>query len=423
MPQGPILIFDKSALQSLNVDESVWLDNFYLTNITPVMFVEHLADFEKEMRSGRTAEEVVGSIAYKTPEQQATAHVHHPSILAAELSGNLVIDMERPKPVLGGGKPVVLEGSKGLIFHESPEEEAVRRWQNGEFLEIERNIAKAWRRALSMVDHETFYQSFKKLFTVHQKPKTLEELKVFVDGILTNMDQGWVLGFGMELLGVSAEGQGMVKRRWEAAGKPTLHVFAPYFNYVLSVELFFYLGMAADLISRDRASHKIDIAYLYYLPFCMVFTSNDKLHINTAPLFLMANQTLFKGTDLKADLAKLDEYYSALPEEVRNRGMMSFALNPPPDTTFLTTQLWDKHLPNWRAGAAAPKEISRELQDALLKLVKRFTEESTPLHPSTHIPMAEVAQLTIQRKVSPRKGKWRRVSTGMGAAAKKGPQH
>src|SRR5260370_39522360 len=103
--------------------------------------------------------------------------------------------------------------------------------------------------------------------------------------------------------------------------------------------------------------------------------------------------------------------------------MMSFALNPPPDTTFLTTQLWDKHLPNWRAGAAAPKEISRELQDALLKLVKRFTEESTPLHPSTHIPMAEVAQLTIQRKVSPRKGKWRRVPSEVEGAAKEGAKN
>src|SRR5260370_36483003 len=151
MPQGPILIFDKSALQSLNVDESVWLDNFYLTNITPLFFVETLADLEKEMRSGRTAEQVVGSIAYNTPEQQATANVHHHSILAAELSGNPEIDIQRPKPVLGGGKPVVLEGSKGLIFHESPEEEAVRRWQNRQFLEIERNIAKACRRPQSML--------------------------------------------------------------------------------------------------------------------------------------------------------------------------------------------------------------------------------------------------------------------------------
>lgn len=47
MGVGPILIFDKSTLQSLNVDESVWLDAFYLPNITPLFFIETLADLEK----------------------------------------------------------------------------------------------------------------------------------------------------------------------------------------------------------------------------------------------------------------------------------------------------------------------------------------------------------------------------------------
>jgi hypothetical protein len=58
MPLGPILIFDKSFLQSLNVDEAVWLDNFFLTVITPLFFVETLADLEKEVHRGRTPEQV-----------------------------------------------------------------------------------------------------------------------------------------------------------------------------------------------------------------------------------------------------------------------------------------------------------------------------------------------------------------------------
>ncbi len=40
MGVGPILIFDKSTLQSLSIDGSVWLDAFYLPNITPLFFVE-----------------------------------------------------------------------------------------------------------------------------------------------------------------------------------------------------------------------------------------------------------------------------------------------------------------------------------------------------------------------------------------------
>ena len=35
----PIALFDKSALQSFSIDESVWLDAFYTCNITPLFFV------------------------------------------------------------------------------------------------------------------------------------------------------------------------------------------------------------------------------------------------------------------------------------------------------------------------------------------------------------------------------------------------
>jgi hypothetical protein len=37
MPQGPHLIFDKSSLESLSVDESALLDNFYTCNITRLL--------------------------------------------------------------------------------------------------------------------------------------------------------------------------------------------------------------------------------------------------------------------------------------------------------------------------------------------------------------------------------------------------
>ena len=60
---GPSLIFDKSVLQALNPDEAMWLDNFYITNITPLFFVETLADLEKEVQAGRTPEQVVGNLA------------------------------------------------------------------------------------------------------------------------------------------------------------------------------------------------------------------------------------------------------------------------------------------------------------------------------------------------------------------------
>ena len=40
---GPITIFDKSALQALNMDEAVWFDAFFLANVVPLFYVETLA--------------------------------------------------------------------------------------------------------------------------------------------------------------------------------------------------------------------------------------------------------------------------------------------------------------------------------------------------------------------------------------------
>ena len=62
---GPITLFDKSFLQSLSTDESVWFDHFFITNICPMFYVETLADLDKSVREGRTPEREVEIIASK----------------------------------------------------------------------------------------------------------------------------------------------------------------------------------------------------------------------------------------------------------------------------------------------------------------------------------------------------------------------
>ena len=80
MALGPSLIFDKSSLESLNLDEAALMDNFYLLTITPLFFVECLADLEKCIRSKSTPEQLVGSLADRTPDAQS-----YPILLAVLL--------------------------------------------------------------------------------------------------------------------------------------------------------------------------------------------------------------------------------------------------------------------------------------------------------------------------------------------------
>jgi hypothetical protein len=172
--------------------------------------------------------------------------------------------------------------------------------------------------------------------------------------------------------------------------------------------LFFYLAIAADLISRARPSNKVDLAYLYYLPFCKVFTSNDSLHERMVPLFLRANQTFVKGTELKEDLAKLDQHYSRLPKEVKDRGLFHFAAYPPTDSSFLVTRLWDKHMPRWRNDEQKHQPLDEDLQKVLMDLVKRVEKESVPIAPAQSVSFGEATYVHMQQKAHFKKGKWNR---------------
>ena len=412
MALGPMLIFDKSALQSLSPDESVWLENFFLTNITPLFYIETLADLEKQVRSGRTPEDVVGSIARKTPDMSSYPNVHHTTLLAAELQGIADVEITHGRVILGRGRTVRLGNETGVLFEQAPETEAFQRWQQGEFLALERQGAKQWREALSSVNHEEMYQGLKRLYDGQTKPRTLVEVKTFSDRMISGDNRKDSLQLGLNLMGVPDASQRLVLERYRVAGNPPIREFAPYFHYIYSVELFFYMAMAADLISRDRASNKVDLAYLYYLPFCVVFTSNDNLHERMVPLFLREGQSFVKGTELKADLAKLNELYSKLPDEVKKRGTYRFAPYPPIEGDFLVSQLWDKHLPIWRKhqmeSASEPIDELPKAPEGLIEKIRRFEKEATPVAPSEKVDSDNADHVGFKRRVSVYKGNWRR---------------
>ena len=371
--------------------------------------IETLADLEKQVRAGRTPEEVVGSLAYKTPDAGSKCNTYHTTLLAGELSGGGKIEMIHGRPIISGGQVRELDGKMGVIFQQSPEEEAFQRWQRKEFLELERSRAKTWRRDLSNINLEENYRIFQRFFPMG-RPKTLADVKNFVDFYIGGPDQGAVLLFGLSLLGIPEHSRQLVVLRWDKSGKPTVREFAPYFAHIFSVDLFFNLAIAADLIGRGRPSHKIDLAYPYYLPFCMVFTSNDKFHADIVQFFLRGNQTFILGADLKADLAKLDAHYNALPDEVKDRGVISFAFHPPLDDAFLVTRLWDKHMsPKWRENQVAPKpQPGSKLGKEIMERIRRFKEDGTPVPNESRINLDEADYMVIERKVYAQKGKWKR---------------
>jgi len=387
----------------------MWLDHFFLTNITPLFFIETLADLEKQVRAGRTPEEVVGNLAYKTPDMQSRPNVHHMTLVAAELLGTFTVEMSLGRPIISGGKAVMLEGKSGVIYQQTPEEEAFDRWNRGEFLDVERLRAKAWRQALSNFNCDAICERLKP-WVSYTKPKTFLDVKRLVDSAVEGVEREKVLRLGLSLLGVSPEAEEQVVARWRGVGTPELRRFAPYFTHVLSVDLLYYLAVAANIISRSKKSNRADFAYVYYLPFCMVFTSSDKLHAEIVPLFLRTNQTFVKGADFKDGLARLDQHYSALSEETKQRGAFSFAKYPPTVGSFLVTDLWDTHLSRWRKHETESQPLTSDAEKNVVNHVNRLKHQSTPID-RQGLGVGEMDYMLIQRKVFAAKGKWRRFST------------
>ena len=408
MAAGPILIFDKSLLEALSPDEAVWLGQFYRVNMTPLFFVETLADLEKEVDGGRTPEQIVGRLAEKTSAMGADPNVHHLRLCAGDLMGQPV-EM-RNFVVRGRGRSVQKDEQKGVIFDESEESKALARWRAGRFLDVERQHARAWRAALANLDLNATAEQFKPLVQGETRPKNLADIKRFTDGVMNDPELSErTLGATLQTLGVPYELWPAIYERWKAQGKPILPAFAPYASHAMTVDLFFALAIAAGLIAKERTSNKADIAYLYYLPFCMVFASMDKLHARTVHLFLKGKQQFVWGADLKAELKRLDEHYSALPEETKARGVMSFAHAPPMEGDFLTTRLWDEFMaPHWRKPRQARpdpmNDAEREqVERALLELNEQL-KAAAPADREVRVKDADF--VIVESKVPRRLGKW-----------------
>jgi hypothetical protein len=409
MPQGPFLIFDKSSLESLNLDEAVMLDNFFMSNITPLFFVECLADLEKAIRNKSTPEQLVGSLAIRTPESQSYPNIHHSNILRGELAGRFDLRTVRGRVMLAGGKHVQLGDKKGVVFERSPEAEAVSRWEKREFLDLERNIAKQWRSALTAIDLDAMVKHFMNELGHWRKPKSLADAKQIADTIIDSMDPEWLITFGLNLLG-APETIEYVLSNWIQKRRPPIREHLPYFVFMLTINIFFCLVLPTQLLRNVKPSHKIDLAYLYYLPFCSVFTSKDNFHAEIVPLFLTSEQTFVNGIELKEDLAKLVAHYESLPEEVLKTGLIHFAAYPPEDTTFLVTRLWDRYLPRWRETKNMPKPPhDPEEEKRLVEEINRQTD-SPELQPSEEHDIDKMDYATIRRMVYPKKGRWLRFS-------------
>jgi hypothetical protein len=404
---GPIALFDKSFLQSISLDEAVWFDRFFMPVVCPIFYVETLGNLAKEPRPDGTPEEIVKRIAMKFPEMGGHSCGFHGHIATADLLGNTPpMDGRIPRP---GGRVV----KSGTVYENTPEQEAFDRWQEGRFDDVEKIAAAEWRKSLSEADLKKMANELRALGIGRKTCKTLEDAHDLARDTVGGTDKPHTrLAAAMLAFGVKPQLHAQVAERWKRSGARTLPEFAPYAAYALTVETFFQIALAAGLIAAERVSNRTDVLYLHYLPFCHVFISSDKLHRRCAPLFLRPDQRFVWGQELKEGLNGINLHFLGLPENEREKGIMSFANAPPMGN--IVADIW---APYMRKPESVGIKMSAEAERELVKRMKAFTAQPTirPQERSSD----EDKMISIKRMIRKNRGSWWQLPKDLPADADK----
>jgi hypothetical protein len=402
---GPTALFDKSFLQSLSIDESVWFDHFFLPVVSPLFFVETLADLAKKKGGERSPEDEVRIIADKTPVSSGTPCVHH-----AQLCVDNLLGWEAPRvgqiPVAGGRPVRDPDGKPGVVFQHSREAEAFARWQRGRFHELERDIAANWRIMLSELNLPEIAQRMQSLGITPRTCTSIEQAHGIAAALVhSRFEPEQQANLLFSFIHVPQRFRPQIMYRWSQAGFPPLATYASYAAHVLKVEIFFQIALAANLISPERPSNRADIAYLYYLPFCQVFVSGDKLHRRCAPVFLSKQQDFIWAPELKEDLARINRELLASTESEREVGLHKLAPRPTGDSSNLITSLWQKHVPGLREKDQRKSPMPPEEERKLIEHLNSLRNAPTDLD-AAGISSDELQAVSVERVVPRKKGSW-----------------
>jgi len=364
---GPTIILDKSALQSLPQRAVYELSTYFYTNITPVVLMEILADLRLDGKDMDRCRAIVSDMAHKVIPVDAATNVHFQPLCILDLLGGKV-KMDR-RAIVGGGQQVTsADGRKAFVVGVQPENEAVLRWLHGNFSEADLEFAANWRKTIEAANLEV---EKRKLPRPMKPIKSLPELRGFVDTMLSHPDcQVDLLEHLMQLLRLQGDIRDCVRSRWRNNNHTSIKGFAPYAHHCLRVQLLFCFGISSGLLGT-RNSNIVDVEYLYYTPFCRVFSSGDKFLQRMASLVLADDQSFVCRDDLRQTLDEV----AVRREAASSVSAASPVQNPPvePDENSLIQALWKKH--HGRFVPQANREpVSRERSEQIMKELRPIME-------------------------------------------------
>ena len=299
---GPLLLFDKTLLHYLNPEDIEELSMSFSIVSTPTLVREIIADLRQNKPVDYIPKDMVRSLARK----MESAHAAHPANFRKLAVINLScsrVPMEGQVPI-DGDRPNVSTMDGGFLYDRTPEQRVWGRWANGDFDTTDEETAVAWRNGIERINLKAVGQEWKEWVNERLgNVKTIPEIITAVDALLKlqyRATQEQLFDILLNFLRVP-RGLHLLPIQTFLDHDCRLEAVAPYAASVLRLYLTFVAGVAKGCIG-PRKTNYVDLQYLFYAPFCMLFASEDHFHEKLWPATSGVN-TFVKVKELRADLA------------------------------------------------------------------------------------------------------------------------
>ena len=373
---GPLLIFDKSFLQMLNPEEVSELSLHFKFVGTPTLIGEIIADLKSEAPKRGLRSDVVQALSRKMQKAHGLQPANYRKLALANIHAH-EISMIGQVPVDGAAPNVrVTADRRGVLYDSTPEQMLWQRWANGEFGTEDELTASAWRNGIDEIDLKGVAALWKEFASRHfSSARNQDELISALDVFLKDSSPGVqreILSMTLDLAKASSQDRRVAHALMNVGEMRSVLQFAPYAVSVLRLFLAFVCGLARGFIG-PRPTNYIDLQYLYYSPFCMVFVSNDKFHREMWPATSGVHSFVW-GQDLKDDLRRRIGMRTArkeTPRDATEKGDGSKAASAPPS---VIAEMWRTYMRRVEKSERAKRattfedldpEIKQQFKDAM----------------------------------------------------------
>lgn len=361
---GPHLLLDKSSLQSLSHDELDIMRRYFFLVVPPILLVEILGDLKKDTRK-KGHPSVAGLARRIAPGNTLPILNGFQELIKAEIGG-VEIKMDFRPIILGGKSVKAATGERGHILEVQPEAQVLAKWQQNRFEEAEEILAARYRDTLRSMDVGRLQKFLHGEYSPRLNLTSLAEAEEFVDDLIEGGDPKMLLSwFFHDAFG---DGELLTDALSKLPKESRLEARLPYTTFCLRVSLIFHFGLAFNLVST-RPSNRIDLEYLFYLPFTRGFSSGDKLHHEFFEMVGLKGNNFVGRDDLKEDLKRLLEYEKENPESAK--------LTHPPDLApdSFTSMMWRKLMkPATTKRGELMEQLSPEQEKRLLERILKLAD-------------------------------------------------